>query len=144
MTQLDLFADYAPRLAVLAARPTTDRQIRGRVSYLAGLAAEDIVARDYARRGMPELARRWRGAGGEIDLICRNGDGVVIVEIKKSTTFDRAAARLTRRQMDRIYATAGEFIGTMPRGQLTDVRLDLALVDAGAALRVIENAFWDA
>ncbi len=144
MTQLDLFADYAPRLAVLAARPTTDRQIRGRVSYLAGLAAEDIVSRDYARRGMPEIARRWRGTGGEIDLICRNGDGVVIVEIKKSSTFDRAAARLTRRQMDRIYVTAGEFIGTMPRGQLTDVRLDLALVDAGAALRVIENAFWDA
>ncbi len=144
MMQLDLFVDYAPRLAVQSATRTTDRQMRGRVNYLSGLAAEDIVARDYARRGMTEIARRWRGTVGEIDLICRNGDDVVIIEIKKSATFDRAAARLSRRQMDRIYATAAEFIGSEPRGQLTDVRLDLALVDAGAALRIVENAFWDA
>ncbi len=145
MTQLDLFGDAGPRALIRSVTPAESyRQRRGHVSYLSGLAAEDIVARDYARRGLPELARRWRGTAGEIDLICHSGDGVVVVEIKKSTTFDRAAERLTRRQMDRIYAAAAEFIGTQPRGELTDVRLDLALVDAGGAVRIIENAFCDA
>jgi putative endonuclease len=143
--QLDLFADYEPRARLTAvAGPVADRCRRGRIGYLAGLAAEDMVARDYARRGMAELDRRWKGDGGEIDLICQNGDGLVFVEIKKSGSFDRAAARLTRRQMDRIYAAATQYLGTQPKGQLTEVRLDLALVDGQGAVRVVENAFWDA
>jgi putative endonuclease len=143
MMQLDLFADYAPRLAVQARAQAVDRRERGRTGYFAGLAAEEIVARHYASRGFPEVARRWRGKAGEIDLICQDGEGLLFIEIKKSGSFARAAERLTRRQMDRIYAAASEFLGTRPRGQLTDVRLDLAMVDQQGAVAIIENAFWD-
>jgi len=41
------------------------------VGYHAGLAAEEIVAADYARRGLRLERRRWRGKRGEIDLIVR-------------------------------------------------------------------------
>ena len=116
----------------------------GSVGYHAGRVAEEIVASDYARRQHPIAARRWRGRAGEIDIIARSGDTVVFIEVKKSRDFATAARRLSRRQMDRVCACAGEFLAGEPRGQLTDVRFDLAMVDGTGAIRVIENAFMEA
>jgi len=113
----------------------------GRVSYEAGLAAEDIVARHYARLGCPEIARRWRGEAGEIDLVLQDGEGLIFVEVKKSRSHAGAAARLSQHQMARIYNTGAEFLAGQPRGQLTDVRFDVAMVDGTGALEIIENAF---
>ncbi|WP_245840831.1 YraN family protein [Puniceibacterium sediminis] len=113
----------------------------GAVSYQAGLSAELCVARDYERRGYPIVQTRWRGQTGEIDLIARDGDGLIFIEVKKSRTFARAAERLSKAQMRRIYASAEEYLGTQPQGQLTDVRFDVALVDGQGAVRLIENAF---
>ncbi|MWD26806.1 hypothetical protein E0K89_004875 [Aquicoccus sp. SCR17] len=113
----------------------------GATSYHAGLAAEDCVARDYVSRGYPVAARRWRGAGGEVDLIARDGDGLIFIEVKKARDFARAAERLSQRQMRRIYDAAAEFLGTQPRGQLTPVRFDVALVDGYGRMSLIENAF---
>ena len=87
---------------------------RGRTAYHAGLAAEDSVSQLYDRSGRPIIARRWRGSVGEIDL--------------------------TARQAQRIMATASEFVGGEPRGQLTDIRFDVALVDAAGRIEIIENA----
>lgn len=114
---------------------------RGRKAYASGLAAEGIVERDYLRRGQTVVARRWRGKwGGEIDLICRDGDRVVFVEVKQSRTHDRAVQHLTRRQIERIYTSANEFLASEPKGLMTPVRFDVALVDGIGAVRVIENA----
>jgi putative endonuclease len=115
----------------------------GSVGYFAGLAAEDLVASDYTRRDHAIAARRWRGQAGEIDLIAREGETVVFIEVKKSRCFATAAARLGRRQMERILASAGEFLAGEPRGQLTDVRFDLAVVNKLGAIEVIENAFME-
>lgn len=122
----------------------TSMQKRGQTSYHAGLAAEDIVAQHYLRAGQPMLAKRWRGSAGEIDLIAQDGEGVIFIEVKKSRSHAQAATRLTRRQMDRIYGAGSEFLATQPRGQLTDVRFDLALVDEMGRVNVIENAFMAA
>lgn len=126
------------------ARPNCARQNRGRTSYHAGLAAEDIVAHQYANGGQPLLAKRWRGSRGEIDLVVKDGDGVIFVEVKKSKSHARAAAMLTARQMQRIYGAGSEFLATQPNGQLTDVRIDLALVDDIGRVEVIENAYMAA
>jgi putative endonuclease len=114
----------------------------GQTSYYAGLAAEDQVARHYTRLGQRIAAQRWRGQGGEIDLVTEDDTGaLVFVEVKKSRSFARAAERLTRRQMNRLCAAAAEYLGLCPRGQLTDVRFDVALVNATGDLRIVENAF---
>lgn len=112
----------------------------GLVSYLSGQAAEDIVARDYDCRGQHVEARRWRGTYGEVDLIARDGDTVVFVEVKKSRDFMRAAQRITRAQLERIHATACEYLEREPRGQMTPCRFDVALVNAQGATDIIENA----
>ena len=115
------------------------RQKRGLTSYHAGKAAEDIVARVYARNGQETLAKRWRGSAGEIDLIAQNGAGVIFIEVKKSKTHALAVQRITPRQLERIYGAGAEFLSSMPNGQLTDVRIDVALVDEVGRVNVIEN-----
>ncbi len=43
--------------------------------------------------------------------------------------------------MARIYASAEAFLAGEPRGQLTNARFDVALVDASGQFEIIENAF---
>ncbi|WP_171239862.1 YraN family protein [Ruegeria sp. HKCCA5491] len=117
------------------------RSVQSSVSFHAGQAAELRVATDYERRGFTILHHRWRGAGGEIDLIARDAKGLVFVEVKKSQSFEMAAARINHRQMSRICASAAQFLENEPGGQLTNVRFDAALVDASGAVQIIENAF---
>lgn len=117
-----------------------DRRAQGQISYRAGDAAEQRISLDYERRGFA-VARRWRGSAGEIDLVARGPEGVVFIEVKKSRNLARAAERLSSRQMQRIYATAGEFLAGEPDGQMTDVRFDVALMDEIGRYEIIENAF---
>jgi len=113
----------------------------GLVSYQAGLCAEDIVARQYGERGFDLRAKRWRGAAGEIDLIVEDDDTLVFIEVKKSRDFATAAARVSRRQMQRIYASADGYLGETDRGMNTNARFDVALVDQRGAVEILENAF---
>ena len=113
----------------------------GKTSYLAGLSAEDQVARDYQSRGNQIAARRWRGSRGEIDLVARDEDGLIFIEVKKSRDFARAAERLSQTQMERIYGAASEYLAGEPDGQNTNVRFDVALVNSTGQMQVIENAF---
>ncbi|MDO5659087.1 MAG: YraN family protein [Paracoccus sp. (in: a-proteobacteria)] len=105
--------------------------------------AEDVAERHYRANGYELLERRWRGKGGEIDLIFRLGDAIIFVEVKASGDFLRAAERITRRQMDRICLAACEYCDDQPNGSLTEMRFDAALVDAKGCIDVIENAFGE-
>lgn len=117
------------------------RKTRGLTNNLAGHAAEASVARHYEARGISICARNWRGITGEIDLIGRDGDVVVFVEVKQSRTHDLAATHISDAQIRRIFATVDEFVAFEPKGLLTDVRIDLALVDGQGRIEVVENAF---
>lgn len=119
----------------------TQRHHRGKVAHYAGQAAEYRVAQDYERRGFVVAAQRWRGKAGEIDLILRSGDGLIFVEVKQASNLERAAQSLSRRQMIRISQAAEEFLAGEPRGSLSDVRFDVALVDGTGQTQIIENAF---
>ena len=145
MTQLSLFRETGrqgrrPDPADAGA-PPGGRHRRGERAHLGGAAAEDSVARHYARRGREIAERRWRGTGGEIDLVACDGDGLIFVEVKRARTTSEAACRLTERQIARIVSAASEYLGRMPLGQLTPVRFDLALVDGAGHVEVVENAF---
>ena len=143
--QLDLPLPPPAARPVMAPAPQVRhaRQIRGRTAYLSGLAAEDAVSRHYTRLGMSVLARRWRGSCAEIDLILRDGDAVVFVEVKKSRSFDTALLSLGPAQRRRIAQAAAEFLGQMAAGQLTEARVDLAMVNEIGAVRILENAFGE-
>ncbi|HEY8487807.1 MAG TPA: YraN family protein [Thermaerobacter sp.] len=58
-----------------AGRPVRDRQRRGR-------EAEELAARHLAALGYRVVARNVRCPWGEADLICRDGDEWVVVEVR--------------------------------------------------------------
>lgn len=53
-----------------------------------GDRAEALAARHLTAKGMRILARQFRTRYGEIDLIAKDGDEVVFVEVKARTTND--------------------------------------------------------
>ena len=112
----------------------------GQISYLAGAAAEEQVMRAYVRDGHEVVARRWRGPAGEIDLVLQKDGEVIFVEVKKSRSFARAAELLSARQIARLLRSAEHCLGRFPKGALTPMRFDVALVDGGGRMEVIRNA----
>lgn len=112
----------------------------GAMSYHSGLAAEEQVAAQYQANDHSIAARRWRGLSGEIDLILRQGQSVIFVEVKRAKSFARAAERLSQAQMQKIWNTASEFLAGEPAGQDTKVRFDVALVDGQGCIQIVENA----
>jgi putative endonuclease len=125
----------------LRAQAVVARGDAGLRAYLSGESAEAGVVRAYQERNAVVLEQRWRGEGGEIDLIVREGDTFVFIEVKKARSFDQAISRLRPAQMLRIHAAASEYLAFAPEGQLSNVRFDLAAVDGAGQIRIIENAF---
>ena len=113
----------------------------GARSYHTGRAAEEIAARDYLARGYSLREERWRGQGGEVDLIFEHDGALIFVEVKASDNFANAALHISPRQMERIYAAASEYLASMPDGQSTEVRFDAAFVDGQGRLEILEGAF---
>jgi putative endonuclease len=125
------------------ARPVVPKakRTRGKVAYLSGLAAEDTVLRAFKARGAELLERRWRGQAGEIDLIFLENGVYVFCEVKAAQSFEQAMERLRPAQIQRIHASAGEYLGHTPGGQLSEVRFDLAIVNGQGMCRVLDGAF---
>lgn len=114
---------------------------RGRVAHHAGQAAEDVVRRHYGDRGAETRAHRWRGRGGEIDLIFEQNGETVFVEVKAARDFATAAARIGPRQIARLWTAAEEYLNLHRGMGGGECRFDVALVDACGRVEVVENAF---
>ncbi|MGB0498276.1 MAG: YraN family protein [Rubricella sp.] len=111
----------------------------GRASYAAGLGAEETVERYYARLGAETLARRFRGGGGEIDLIVRLGGVIVFVEVKARRSLEAAAEAISPAQWGRLEAAARAYIQKQAIASDADMRFDVALLDRAGGLEVIEG-----
>ncbi len=87
------------------------------------------------------LARNWRCAAGEIDLIVSSAHGVVFVEVKARADdrFGPAAGAVDHRKQRRLRRLAGLWLAEH-RGGLIDVRFDVVAI-TGTHLEVIEGAF---
>ena len=51
-------------------------------AYRAGVTGEELAEKYLAGRGMTPVTRRYRGLDGEVDLILRDGETLVFVEVK--------------------------------------------------------------
>lgn len=118
------------------------RADRGKMAYHAGYAAEDAVARHYQAQGYALAARRWRGWGGEIDLIFERPDEVLFVEVKQARSHAIAAERLGRAQVLRIHAASEEYVDQVMGRPFIDRQFHLALVDGAGRIAILEDAFF--
>ena len=72
-----------------------------------GEEGERLAARFLEARGYRIVARRWRGAGREIDLIAEKGDVVAFVEVKtRRAPLAPPALAVNRRKRNQLAAAA--------------------------------------
>ena len=106
-----------------------------------GTNGEDLAVAELERLGYAILARRYRTNHGEIDIIARDGDTLVFVEVKVRTSADcgSAAEAVTRYKQRRLASMASDYLS---RSDLSDVacRFDVIAIDHDV-LTVIANAF---
>lgn len=119
------------------------RARRGHLAHHAGLAAERQILRHYLAAGLSVVAQRWRGGGGEIDLVVRDGDRYVFVEVKSARDRAMAALRLSPGQIRRLAAAAQAFVAACASGLAVEMRFDVALVDRQGQVEILENALID-
>ena len=74
------------------------------------------------------VARRYRTAAGEIDLIVRRGRTLVFVEVKARASFRVAAEAVSPRQQHRIARAASQFLAARPDLAVLDQRFDALLI----------------
>ena len=112
----------------------------GYTSYRAGLAAEESIRAVYTMAGHDIAEERWRCPAGEIDLIARNEETVIFIEVKRAKDISTAAERLRPKQIRRLMRAAETYLGSEPWGTDTPSRFDVALVDGMGRFEIIENA----
>jgi putative endonuclease len=93
-----------------------------------GRRGERAAARHLTRRGWTVLATRWRGAGGELDLVAARAGVVAICEVKARGDPSVLDEPVTAAQRARIARAAEAFLAARPELVPCAVRLDLIAV----------------
>lgn len=108
---------------------------------------EEVAVRYLLSKGFQILERNYRGEyGGEIDIIAKEGNQVVFVEVKSGRTgaYGPPEERITRRKQRQLYKIAGQYIQEHPELK-TDFRFDAVIVDGTRnrfEIRHYRNAFY--
>lgn len=118
-----------PRLANIASRK--DR----------GDEAENLALRYLRKAGLKPVSRNYHCRGGEIDLIMRDGDTLVFVEVRyrKNRHYGGAAASITPRKQQRIIVAAQHYLLSL--NEEPACRFDVVAIDEGEDIQWIQNAF---
>lgn len=110
-----------------------------------GKTGEDLACRELERRGYAILARGYRSRFGEIDIVAKDDQTIVFIEVKARTgdDFGGGAAAVTPWKQRRISQMAVDYLS---RNNLHDkpCRFDVVTVDmkdSGPEIVVYVSAF---
>jgi putative endonuclease len=110
-----------------------------------GNIGEDLACEELERRGYAIIARRYRRRGGELDIIARDGQTMVFVEVKarEGRAFGEACEAVTANKRRTITRLALDYL---MRHRLTECacRFDVVSIhfDSGTpVIDVYQNAF---
>jgi len=113
-----------------------------------GIYGENLAVAEIERRGYAVLARRYRTRHGEIDIVARDGETIVFVEVKVKETaeFGTGSEAVTARKQQRIISMAVDYLA---RNRLTakPCRFDVVAIDGvgdDAVLTYYRGAFMAA
>lgn len=103
--------------------PPTDRRQLGQ-------SAETLALDHLERAGLTRLDRNVRAGRGEIDLILRDGDTLVFVEVRARSdgALVSAAESLSARKCAKVRETAERLIAARPDWQALYCRFDVVAV----------------
>src|SRR3989440_4265541 len=112
-----------------------------------GTRGETLACRFLRRNGYKILYRNFKGrSGGEIDIVCRDNDTLVFVEVKTRTRedFGRPVAAVDRQKQKRISRGGLAWLRMLDNPDIL-FRFDVVEViitdDAKPRLELIRNAF---
>jgi len=106
---------------------------------LLGGRGEDLAARFLARKGLKVLERNFRCPAGEVDIIARDGETVVFVEVKtrRGGLFGHPLEAVHSTKRDRLRKTALFYLST--RGGEAPARFDIVGINLGPGAPEIEH-----
>jgi putative endonuclease len=95
----------------------------------AGARAEALAAQFLESQGLVVVARNVRSRFGEIDLVARERDTLVFVEVRlrSSDRFGGASASITAKKRAKLAAAAEQYLATLKRTPAC--RIDAILLD---------------
>jgi putative endonuclease len=97
-------------------------------AYRLGHRGEWLAALALTLKGYRVLARRYRTPTGEIDLIARRGNLVVMVEVKARPTLEEAMEAVTWTASKRIESAADLWLSGRSDFARLSVRFDLVAI----------------
>ena len=105
-----------------------------------GRWAEDIACRYLRAKGYLIVARNWRWRGGEVDIVAKDGETLVFVEVKgrRGKAFGTPEEAVDPRKRWHLWRSALAFLG--PRAGEVPVRFDVVAVGPDG-VRHIQEAF---
>ena len=109
-----------------------------------GAAAETAALALLQSAGLQLLARNARSRFGELDLVMRDGDTLVFVEVRQRSGagFGGALASLDARKCRQVIRAARGWLAAHPAWAQATCRFDVVLAQAGAApLHWLRDAF---
>ena len=110
-----------------------------RKSYFSGLAGEWQAASVLRRAGCRIVAKRYRAAGGEVDLIARK-DGFVIFAEVKTGTAGCPGDRVDDRKQLRLLRAASQWLEEHP--SLLQPRFDVIEVLLDPRTGDLDSVHW--
>jgi putative endonuclease len=119
----------------------------GQLRRQRGDAAEALAAEYLSARGLEVLARNVRCKGGELDLLCRDGEVLVVVEVRQRSRHDYggALASVTWRKQRKIIRATRFLLNTAPQWRNRLLRFDViglkGLPDRAPEFEWIKDAF---
>ena len=92
-----------------------------------GKCAEDLAAAYLAARGLKLLARNVRCKAGEIDLVCRDGVVLVLIEVRQRARLDYggALASVAAAKRRKLVRAARFLLHVRPAWRRSIVRFDV-------------------
>lgn len=110
-----------------------------------GIAGENLAVNHLAAKGYEILDRNYRWKHSEIDIVCRRGDTLVVVEVKtrNSTRFGEPYLSVTLRKQRQVIKVANQYI--QAKNMNEEVRFDVVSIILNSKkvdIEHIENAFY--
>lgn len=87
------------------------------------------------------LARNFRVAGGEIDIVAARGDTIAFVEVKARPELDAARAAISPEKRRRVARAARAWLSQNRWANGYNLRVDAVFVSPGRWPEHLENAF---
>ena len=101
-----------------------------------GRYGEDVAVQYLIDHGVVVLARNWRCRFGEVDIVARDGDAVVICEVKtrSGTGYGSPLESVTPAKLARLHRLAAQFLAD------TGTRAPRVRIDCIGVLRPVRGA----